>query len=104
MNKASAREATIEDHKGHSGHKMKQLVKNLDMFGSKLPQFNISGKEVEQTFSGAIMSIMIFSVIIMFSILKLQHLLQRSNPYVNRFDVEDHFTIEKRFDTRQTDF
>ena len=104
MDRDTVRLGSPQDHKGHAWHKMKQMVKNLDMFGSKLPRLNIAGKEVERTFSGALMSIVILCVIFLFSLLKLKHLLQRSNPQINIYDVEDHFTNEKRFDPIQSDF
>ena len=56
------------------------FVKNLDVFKGDLPQFNISGKTKVNTWMGACCSIIIFMICFAFSLLKLENLVDRSNP------------------------
>ena len=63
---------------------MLEKVRNFDMFGSELPKFNINGKKKVTTLTGAFVSIVILAMTLMFSLLKLEHMINRKNPLISR--------------------
>ena len=48
-----------------------------------MPQFNINGKTEIPTLVGAITSIIIIILTLLFGMIKLEHLVQRKNPTIN---------------------
>ena len=62
---------------------MLKFVKKFDLFGKQVPMFNLKGKNIIQTFEGAIISMVIFALTLSFSLLKFEHLINRRNPTIN---------------------
>ena len=58
------------------------FFKELDLFGETVPTFNMGGKTEIKTFPGALFSITIVYLTIMFGTLKIQHLVERKNPQI----------------------
>ena len=56
------------------------LIKNLDIFGTPVPSFNIDGETSVKTWSGACTSIIIFMLTCAFGLIKLQDMFERKNP------------------------
>ena len=56
------------------------FVKRLDMFGAPVPSFNIEGQRSMKTNCGAIATILMISITIMFTLVKLEHLVLKKNP------------------------
>ena len=52
----------------------------MDLFSEPVPTFNIAGKTSVQTRLGIFCSLLIFILTFAFSLLKLQHLIERKNP------------------------
>ena len=67
------------------------MLLTLDMFRQPLPAFNIEGEGHIRTYCGGCVSLIIIYVLVLFAVLKLQHLLSKHNPQVNTFVTRDHF-------------
>ena len=52
------------------------------MFGQKIPSFNLKGKDTVYTLWGAVISLLVCTVMAMFAAMKTIHMLQRYNPNV----------------------
>ena len=63
----------------------------MDMFSEPLPMFNIKGQSDVRTHCGGCLSVAIIITAITFSLVKLDHLLEKHNPSVNIFTVENAF-------------
>ena len=59
---------------------MPKFLKSVDMFGAPIPNFNMRGRAEVKTSRGACISIVIFTLTLLFGLLKLQHLFLRKNP------------------------
>ena len=64
---------------------MSNMLLSLDLFGAPAPTFNIRGESEVRTYCGGIVSSVIMTVVVLFALLKLQHLLSKQNPSVNAF-------------------
>ena len=66
------------------------IVKRFDLFGKRLPTFNIKGVSEIRTQTGAYLSLILGLLGIAYSILKLSTLLNRKNPQTiaNDFPTE----------------
>ena len=63
-------------------HISNSLLK-IDIFGEPVPSFNLSGRQVIKTHSGALISIVIFSLTLVYGLIKMQQLFERKNPVIN---------------------
>ena len=72
-----------------SKNSFKKTVEKLDIFPASMPSFNVHGKSNVQTFLGACITFMIVSLVIIYAILKLQHLQQKKNPSVTIINSSD---------------
>ena len=59
------------------------FIKNLDMFGYRVPEINVRGQTKVKTSMGACVSITIAALTIAFGLVKLDHLVQFKNPVIN---------------------
>ena len=62
-----------------------EFFRNIDIFGASIPSFNLGGKQYIKTWTGAISTLIIFMLLVLFGSMKLDHLLRRSNPIINTF-------------------
>ena len=60
-----------------------KLIKRFDLFGKPIPTFNLNGKTKIQTFEGAVISIIIFTLTLTFSLMKFEQLINRKNLTIN---------------------
>ena len=81
---------------------MPKFLKNADMFGAPIPNFNLRGRAEVKTSCGACISIVIFMLTFLFGVLKLQHLLTRKNPLITQNTIP--LEAGERFDTGSDDF
>ena len=81
---------------------MPEFIKNLDMFGAPVPTFNTGGKKTVNTSCGAIVSLLITVLSLLYAGLKLGHLAERKNPLIttNVTPLE----AGERFNTGDEDF
>ena len=61
------------------------MLNSFDLFQKPLPTFNIHGRTKMPTATGAVVSFLIFCVVMLYSLTKLGHLIQRHNPQVAQF-------------------
>ena len=65
------------------------MLYTLDMYGEPLPFFNMGGQTKVRTAFGGIISLVIFSMLFMFGMLKFKQLMSKHNPSVNFFIERD---------------
>ena len=70
---------------------MPKFLKSFDMFGAPVPNINVRGRVEVKTSFGACISMVIFTVTLIFALLKLEHLYQRKNPSIttNKIPLEE---------------
>ena len=83
---------------------LKETLKKWDLFERPVPSLNLKGKETIRTLTGSILSLVLRSIMVIFGLLKLNHLLSRHNPTINTFLEEDAFEDGANFDTAKNDF
>ena len=59
------------------------ILLKFDIFGAPVPSFSLGGRTMVNTRAGASVSIGILTLLLIFGLLKLQHLLERKNPIIN---------------------
>ena len=66
------------------------VLKNMDTFGEPLPVFNVNGKYTIQTRCGGLMTLLIIIVVLLYAVVKFEHLVSRYNPLMSSYqqDVE----------------
>ena len=69
------------------------------MFATRLPSFNINGKEEIRTSLGGLLSLVIYTMTFLYSLMKIQHLFLRKNPAITTFTDPNAFGPEERFST-----
>ena len=78
---------------------VQEFVTNFDMFGKTLPTFNMHGKTKKQTIVGACCSILILILTFIFGILKLEHMITRKNPMMQRLtaniDTKESYSLSQ---------
>ena len=60
-----------------------KFIKRFDLFGKQVPTFSLNGKTKIQTYEGAVISIIIFALTLIFSLMKFDKLINRRNPTIN---------------------
>ena len=60
-----------------------KFVKQFDSFGAPMPSFNMGGETKVMTSIGACISLIFKILILIFGMIKLEHLLNRKNPTLN---------------------
>ena len=77
---------------------LREIVKKFDIFGSKVPTFNIDGEDDVKTVTGGLLSLIIMMLTGIFGILKMQHLLERMHPEIHNNTVplsfDDDYSLE----------
>ena len=79
---------------------MPYFIKNLDMFGKKVPQINIRGQTVIKSSIGACLSIITVALTFSFGLLKLEHLVLSKNPLINTYkepvEEDEHYQLPNK--------
>ena len=81
---------------------MSQFFKDIDIFGTEVPTFNMKGRAKVKTLCGACVTILIFILTLAFALVKIDHLAQRKNPSLvsNTSPLE----ASTKFSTNSDDF
>ena len=66
-----------------------EAFRTLDAFGESLPTFNIKGNERVNTITGGVLSIVLYMTVLMYSMIKLGHLISKNNPNISTFYQEN---------------
>ena len=82
------------------------LLEHVDLFKTKLPGFNLRGKHQISSVYGGMLTIMILTVMLLYSGIKLEMLLYRQNPNISSFTEEFKLTSKDvlNFKDRQLRF
>ena len=59
------------------------FLRDCDLFGQPIPAFNIKGKDQVKTAIGGILSAIIITVTLGYTIMKIPDLILKSNPIIN---------------------
>ena len=78
------------------------ILKRFDLFGAQLPSFNVKGKTEVQTLPGSICSLFIIGIVIAYSILKFENMLNKKNPLLNTRNSP--VDSDTRYHIRDSDF
>ena len=66
-----------------------ELSKSFDIFGTSIPSFTVAGSDEVRTKTGAILSMGMISITLIFAFMKLQHMLTRNQPNINIFEDKE---------------
>ena len=58
-------------------------LSSIDIYKRRMPMFNLRGKESVGSFCGGICTLMVLTVLLIFGVIKLNHLLSKYNPNVS---------------------
>lgn len=83
---------------------VKHSMEKLDMFGQKIPSFNLKGKDTVYTMAGSLMSLAIMIVLLLFASIKFIHLSERYNPNVSQLLVKNFFSETDQLVLKDEDF
>ena len=72
------------------------------MFGALAPAFNIEGKKLVKTYTGASTSMLVLTLTFLFALLKLELLVERKNPSLT--SNKSQLDIGERYNTGSEDF
>ena len=61
----------------------------MDNFGKPLPNFNIKGKDRTTSIIGGFISLVLYCLVLMYSLLKFSHLMIKKGPTVSSYFKED---------------
>ena len=78
------------------------FIKELDTFGNSTPSFNIGGQTVVKTLTGAFVTLTMYSLMLAFTSLKLEHLIIRKNPVISTNMVP--LELGSKYDTDSDEF
>lgn len=80
------------------------ILLRFDFFGKPLPAFNMQGKTEIRTGVGALFSLSMMAILVLFSLLKMSHLIERRNPVVNTFELMNEIGREDPFEPHESRF
>lgn len=72
------------------------FLKQVDMFGAKLPTFNIKGHTKVLTVTGGILTSLLFIIFSGYALLKLTHLLDKHNPGISELKENNFYDFNTR--------
>ena len=76
----------------------------MDSFGEQLPSFNLKGKDSVNSVLGGIFSLALSLIIFMYGLLKFLHLLDRHNPNISSYYVEDGMSFGETLNANERGF
>ena len=71
----------------------------MDMFAAKLPSFSLNGQQEVKTATGGFLSLVLYVLVFLFAIMKIQHLFSKKNPAITTFTDPNAFGQEEKFNT-----
>ena len=70
---------------------IKSVFKNLDNYGKEVPAFNVGGETRVSTVCGGIISVLVMTLTLTYSIVKLTQLINKQNPTINQVTIPNHY-------------
>ena len=61
------------------------VLEDIDAFSKPIPVFNIRGKTSVSTWAGGLLTIAIATVVLMFAIIRFEHMMSKYNPNINDY-------------------
>jgi len=101
-------EGTLSKQKKR-GHKVNQwklnnLLQRIDIFGANLPMFNLSGETQVLTKTGGCLSLVVLMVFLTYGVIKLQHLMDKHNPFISEVTEKNRFDYNTRLNLNEINF
>lgn len=78
-------------------YRFSNLLRQADIFGTRVPSFNLNGKKDVNTIFGGVLTSLILIVGIIFSSYKLEKLVTKHNPQFSTIPIEQYFSSGDRF-------
>ena len=72
-----------------AGMNLSEEFKKMDYFGRSLPNFNIKGNERRNSIVGGFISLVLLTLVLMYSTLKFSHLILKKGPTVSSYFRDD---------------
>ena len=80
---------------------VREAFKKIDVFGAKLPAFNIQGQTQVLTVSGGILTALLSVVFIGYASLKLTHLMDKKNPLIAELKETNFYDFNTRINLNE---
>ena len=64
------------------------VLDNMDTFAEPLPMFNLKGKDHAPTHCGGVMTLMIIGVVLIYAIVKFEHMITRYSPQLASYSQD----------------
>ena len=74
---------------------------NLDMLGAEVPWFNIGKQDSVRTYTGGLVSFVIFAATFLFAVQKWQVMILRKSPDIVSFTDESAISSDDQYDLSQ---
>ena len=81
-----------------------EVFKRMDSFGEHLPSFNLRGKDSVNSVLGGIFSLALGLIIFMYGLLKFLHLIDRHNPNISAYYLEDGMSFGEKLNANERGF
>ena len=80
------------------------MLRNMDQFAHESPRFRVGGREKFPTTLGGVVTVFMFSILSIYSLIKLEHLLSRSNPNISSFTEPQALPADYRVMLKEKNF
>ena len=77
---------------------------NVDIFGKEVPGFNIKGEHHMSTAVGGIMTFLLLMLSLCYAIIKVIHLVNKTNPVMSELTIPEHYSSLDKFYLNENNF
>lgn len=82
----------------------KNFLERIDMFGMRLPQFNLKGNSLIHTRTGGVLTFFLVVLMLSYGLIKFIHLLSKHNPQIQQFLDEELFDFTEILNLNEIKF
>ena len=83
---------------------MRKVFNNIDIFKQPLPSFNLKGQGSVSTLVGGFCTMLLFSIVLLYSTIKFLQLKQMANPVVSSYIKESSFGSDEILNMNERNF
>ena len=80
---------------------LSKTLDTLDQFKREMPTFNLQGRTAVSSLAGGVMTVVIFSVMMLYALVKFAHLMSNHNPNISSHRQPDYFDSSEIFDLKE---
>ena len=81
---------------------VRSFLRECDIFGRPIPAFNIKGKDKVKTAIGGILSAMIMTITLGYTIMNFYDLILKTNPIVSQNSIKNYFGKDYVFELKDS--